>query len=40
MPAKNKSKDKIDPIVALIMAYSECMFSELEGDLTDDEAGI
>lgn len=30
MPAKQKAKEKIDPIVALIMAFSECKFGERE----------
>jgi phage terminase large subunit-like protein len=28
MPAKHKSDDKIDPIVASLMAFSECLFAE------------
>lgn len=30
MPAKKKTRHKIDPIVAVIMALSECMFAERE----------
>lgn len=40
MPAKAKSKDKIDPMVATFMAFSECMFSEAEGEWTEDEIGL
>ena len=40
MPAKAKSADKIDPMVATIMAFSECMFSEVEGEWTEDECGL
>ncbi|MEM8863992.1 MAG: terminase TerL endonuclease subunit [Planctomycetota bacterium] len=32
MPDKEKSRQKIDPIVAVIMALSECMFAETEDD--------
>ena len=28
MPVKQRSQDKIDPIVAIIMALSEAMFSD------------
>lgn len=40
MPAKAKSADKIDPMCATIMAFSECMFSEAEGAWTEDEIGL
>ena len=40
MPSKIKSQDKIDPIVATIMAFSECMFAEYEPEWTDDELGL
>lgn len=39
MPAKKKSKDKIDPMCALIMALSECLFAEREGPSIYEEPG-
>lgn len=38
MPAKNKSVEKIDPIVAAFMAYSELLFGEKEGGSAYDSA--
>lgn len=31
MPAKDKSIEKIDPAVAVLMSFSECLFSDAEG---------
>lgn len=41
MPAKNKSVEKIDPIVALFMAFSECLYADRdeEGPSPYDEDG-
>ena len=40
MPAKKKCRQKIDPIVAVIMALSECMFAEREEVISDyDQPG-
>ncbi len=40
MPAKSKSADKIDPIVATIMGLSECLFDESEPAWTDEDHGF
>ena len=37
MPDKDKSTEKIDPIVALMMAFSEALFAEREEEV---EPGI
>ena len=39
MPAKARSQEKIDPIVASIMAFSEVMFAQKETDDFDYEPG-
>jgi len=33
MPAKQKSREKIDPMVATFMAFSECLFGEAQGSI-------
>ena len=39
MPAKNKSSEKIDPMVALFMSFSECLYAESEGPSAYDVDG-
>lgn len=39
MPSKKRSIDKIDPIVAIIMAFSECLFAEPEINSVYEERG-
>lgn len=39
MPAKNRSADKIDPFVAVIMAFSEALFAERQKKSVYEERG-
>lgn len=40
MPAKAKSPEKIDPIVAVLMGFSECLFAETEQPSVYQERGL
>lgn len=40
MPSKRRSRDKIDPIVAVLMALSECMFADRPSRSVYEDRGI